>query len=141
MHPTIRIGDLTVTFHKTRHETQGALDLYELTIPAGARNFTPHLHRDYDETILGLDGISHWVLDGRHIELGPGEELFIARGVTHFVLNLLPSPARMMCLATPGLLGPEYFQELAAVSHERGVPNAADLAAVMARYGVIPVTP
>ncbi len=141
MPAAIRVGDLTITFLKSRHETQGALDLYELTIPAGARTFTPHLHREYDETIFGVDGITHWVLDGCHMELGPGEQLYIARGVTHTAVNLHMSPARVMCLVTPGKLGPEYFRELAAVEYEHGQPDAAALATIMARYGVIPVTP
>lgn len=144
MSPAIRVGDLTVTFHKTRHETDGAFDLYEMTIPVGSRMFMPHFHRDYDETIMGIDGISHWVLDGRHIEIGPGEELFIKRGTVHSVVNLHQSAARVMCLITPGKLGPEYFQELAAVAYNSDQPNSAntlaDAAAVMARYGVIPVT-
>jgi len=141
MPQTFRIGDMTVTFHKTRQETQGALSLYELTIPAGSRSFVPHFQRDYDETIFGLEGISHWVLDGRHIEIGPGEQLHIPRGVTHAVVNLHQSAVRIMCLITPGLLGPEYFQELAAVDEQGGQPNPAEFAAIMARYGVIPVTP
>jgi hypothetical protein len=33
MHPTIRVGEMSVTFLKTRHETAGAFDLFELTIP------------------------------------------------------------------------------------------------------------
>ena len=52
MHPTIRVGEMSVTFIKTRHETAGAFDLFELTIPPFARNTIPHIHRKYDETIL-----------------------------------------------------------------------------------------
>lgn len=138
---TFRVGDMTVTFHKTRHETDGYLDLYELTLPPGSRSFVPHFNREFDETIIGMDGISHWVLNGTHSELAPGEQLFIPRGTTHSVVNLHQTAARLMVLVTPGMLGPEYFRELAAVDRLSGKPDPSKFAAVMARYGVTPVTP
>ena len=48
----------------------------------------------------------------------------------------------MMCIFTPGLVGPEYFRELAAaISNVAGSSDiAADLGAIMTRYGVIPST-
>ena len=45
MHPTIRVGEMSVTFLKTRHETAGAFDLFELTVPLFARIPIPHIHR------------------------------------------------------------------------------------------------
>ncbi len=33
MYETIRVGEMSVTFLKTRHETDGAFDLFELTCP------------------------------------------------------------------------------------------------------------
>jgi mannose-6-phosphate isomerase-like protein (cupin superfamily) len=139
MAATFQIGDMSLTFHLTRHETGGAMDLYELILPVGSRSFVPHFHREYEETIIGVDGISHWVLDGEHIEIGPGEKLVIQRGVVHCVLNLHQTPARMMCLTTPGMLGPEYFRDLSEVDPSSENPDPAKFAAVMARYGVIPV--
>ncbi len=143
MYNTIKIGDLSVTFIKSRHETQGAFDLYELTIPPNARSFIPHFHRDYDETVMGIDGITHWILDGQRRDLGPSEQLYIPRGMTNCVLNLHQSPARIQCLIIPGVLGPEYFQELADLkgSGSFGFRSREEVHAVMARYGVIAVNP
>jgi Cupin domain len=143
MHTTIKVGDMSVTFIKSRHETLDAFDLYEVTLPVNSRSFIPHFHRNYDETILGIDGITHWILDGQHRTLGPSEQLFIPRGMTNNVLNLQQSPARFLCLITPGLLGPEYFRDLAALERSGSFdfPKREDVHAVMARYGIVPVSP
>ncbi|MEO6983149.1 MAG: cupin domain-containing protein [Edaphobacter sp.] len=140
MHHPIHVGNLSITFLKSRHETQGTLDLFELTIPSQAELSIPHLHRDFDETIIGMDGIVTWTLDGNQIQIGPGEQLHIPRGTQHTYANLHKSAARVMCILTPGLMGPEYFRDLAAAANTDGPPDIAAIAAVMARYGVIPAT-
>src|ERR1700679_1114961 len=56
MHRTICVGEMSVTFLKTRHETAGAFDLFELTIPPFGRIPLPHIHRKYDEPIFAVDG-------------------------------------------------------------------------------------
>ena len=46
-----------------------------------------------------------------------------------------------MCILTPGLLGPEYFRDLAAVINVEAPYDASAMSAVMGRYGVIPLNP
>lgn len=140
MHHPIHVGNLSITFLKSRHETYGSLDLFEMTIPPFANFSVPHLHRDYDETIIGMDGIITWTVAGKQIQIGPGQQLHIPRGVPHTYINMHPSTARMMFILTPGLVGPEYFRELAAAANVEGPPNIAAISAVMARYGVIPAS-
>lgn len=139
MHHPIQIGNLSVTFLKSRHETHGTFDLFEVTVPPQAQLFVSHLHRDYDETVIGMDGIVTWTVEGRQIQIGPGEQLHIPRGVAHSYVNLHSATARMMCIFAPGLVGPEYFRELAAVARSAGPADiTADMGAIMTRYGVIP---
>jgi mannose-6-phosphate isomerase-like protein (cupin superfamily) len=140
MHHPIHVGSLSVTFLKSRHETQGSLDLFELTVPPHARLNVPHLHRDYDETIIGMNGITTWTIRDKHVEVGSGQHLHIPRGTAHSYANLHGSTARMMCILTPGLVGPEYFRELAAVLRGDGPPDIAGISNVMMRYGVIPAS-
>ena len=61
--------------------------------------------------------------------------------MTNCVLNLHQSPARIQCLLIPGVVGPEYFEELAALEKTGSFyfPRREEVHAVMARYGVIPV--
>jgi quercetin dioxygenase-like cupin family protein len=140
MHETIRVGDMSVTFLKTRHETGGALDLFELTIPPFARVPLPHIHRKYDETIFGVDGTVTWTLHDRATEVGPGTSLVIPRGTPHFYANRTHTTARVLCLQTPGVLGPEYYLEIAALYLKNRHPDLAGIGAIMSRYGVVPVT-
>ncbi|MCU1249864.1 MAG: cupin [Edaphobacter sp.] len=140
MHETIRVGEMSVTFLKTRHETGGAFDLFELTIPALARVPLPHLHRKYDETIFGVDGAVTWTLVDKPTEVRRGTTLFIPRGTPHFYANLTHTAARILCLQTPGLMGPEYYLEIAALFRDNRHPNLAGIGAIMSRYGVVPIT-
>src|SRR5215467_3273162 len=138
MHETIRVGEMSVTFRLTRHETGNTLDMFELIMPPIASVIVPHIHREYDEMILGMDGISTWTLNGTIIDLHPGDLLFIPRGAPHFFANLHDTPARMMCLQTPGVMGPEYYREMAKY-FRADMPDVAAISAVMNRYGVIPM--
>jgi quercetin dioxygenase-like cupin family protein len=140
MHNTIRVGEMSVTFLKTRHETNGALDLFELTIPPFARVPLPHLHRKYDETIFGVDGATTWTLCDKSTQVRRGITLFIPRGTPHFFANLTHTTARILCLQTPGVMGPEYFLEIAALYRTSPHPNLAGIGAIMSRYGVVPIT-
>ena len=141
MHQPIRVGDISVTFLQSRHETQDLLDVFEITIPPKLiYPPIPHLHRDYDETIIGMNGITTWLVEGKSIQLRPGEELFIPRGSAHAFANRHDGAARIMCILTPGLLGPEYFRDLAAVINEdEDSIDPCEMGSVMTRYGVIPL--
>jgi mannose-6-phosphate isomerase-like protein (cupin superfamily) len=140
LHEVIYIRGLSITFLLSRHETDGACDAFELTVPAQRYLFVPHRHRDFDETILGVDGIVTWTVDGKTIKIGPGDQLFIPRGVLHGYANHQPFPARMLSIFTPGLVGPEFFRDMADVLNLEGPPNIAEISKVMNRYGVIPGT-
>ena len=72
MHETIRVGELSVTFLKTRLETGNSLVMYEMTLPPTTGAPVPHIHRDHDEIILGMNGITTWTLNEEVIELHPG---------------------------------------------------------------------
>lgn len=140
MHHPIHVGNLSITFLKSRHETHGEADIFELTVPPHSHVNVPHLHRDYDETIIGMNGIMTWTLDGKNVQIGPGQQLHIPRGVVHTYVNTCRTTARMLCILTPGMIGPEYFRELAAAIDPAGKPDIPAIAAVMARYGMIPAT-
>jgi mannose-6-phosphate isomerase-like protein (cupin superfamily) len=140
MHETIRIGAMSVTFLKTRHETGGVFDLFELTIPPLVHVAMPHIHRKYDETIFGLNGHMTWTLGDKPNPVNKGTVLFIPRGVPHFYENRHHTPGRILCLQTPGIMGPEYYHELASLYSQYGVADIASIAATMSRYGIVPVT-
>jgi quercetin dioxygenase-like cupin family protein len=140
MHKTIRVGEMSVTFLKTRHETNNTFDLFELTVPAFGRVPFPHIHRSYDETIFGVDGTMTWTLLDKPMQIRRGITLFIPRGTPHCYANLTHTTARILCLQTPGVMGPEYYLEIAALYRTNQHPDLASIGSVMSRYGVVPVT-
>lgn len=133
----IRIGGVELRFLQSRHDTRGSLDLFEVTIMPGARMPVPHYHRDWDETVYGLVGTNTWTISGQEIDVLPGESLFIPRGVVHGFDNRSSQPATCLSVLTPGVLGPEYFREMAALVSE-GPPDPEKMKAVMTRHGLVP---
>jgi quercetin dioxygenase-like cupin family protein len=98
----------------------------------------PHYHESWDETVYGLAGTSTWRVDGEDIEVTPGTAVFIARGIVHGFANRSNGPAKCLCVLTPGVLGPAYFREVAALAAE-GAPDPARMKETMLRYGLVPV--
>jgi quercetin dioxygenase-like cupin family protein len=138
MPETINIGPITLRFLKSRHETGGSLDMFEMSCQPKARMPVPHYHRDWDESVYGLEGITTFTLDGKAVDVGPGDSVFIPRGMVHGFDILGTSVAKCLCILTPGVLGPEYFRDIAALV-AGGPPDPAKMREVMSRYGLIPV--
>lgn len=136
----IRIGSMAIRFLLEGGETQGSLAMFEFDVPAGIKVPIPHSHDAYEETIYGLAGVLTWTLDGRRVEIGPGQVLHIPRGAVHHFDNVHGADARMLAVVTPGVLGPAYFREMGAVvaAAAGGPPNPAAMAEVMRRHGLTP---
>ena len=134
----IRIGQLEIRFLLESAATAGSLAMFEFDVPANARVPIAHSHDAYDETIYGLKGVLTWTVDGRVHNVGPGEVLCIPRGVVHRFENTSGADATMLGVVTPGLLGPGYFRELAALVSAGGPPDMSAVAEVMRRHGLTP---
>jgi quercetin dioxygenase-like cupin family protein len=136
----ICIGELRIRFLLEGAVTDGSAALFEFTVPAGARVPIAHSHDAYEETIYGLEGTLTWAVDGHRVDVGPGEVLCIPRGAVHRFDNEHDDEARMLGIVTPGILGPGYFREMAAVIEAAagGPPDPAAIGAVMRRHGLTP---
>ena len=108
----IGIGPLRIRFLLEGAESGGSVAVFEFDLPSGTPPPPAHSHDGYEETIYGLEGVSTWTVDGRRIDLGPGEVLCIPRGVVHGFENDHGAEARMLAIVTPGILGPDYFREI-----------------------------
>src|SRR4051794_31536225 len=104
MPETIRMGGLELRFLRSREDTDGSLDLFEMTVQPRARMPVPHYHESWDETVYGLSGTTTWRIDGKDVPLGPGETAFIRRGIVHGFRNGGEAPATCLCVLTPGVL-------------------------------------
>lgn len=140
MSEVIAMGGLSLKFLRSKDETGGSLDMFEMTTQPNARMPIPHYHESWDETILSLTGTTTWRVDGKDIALKPGETVFIRRGIVHGFANNSDGPATCLCVLTPGVLGPAYFRDMAALV-AGGAPDPAKMKDTMLRYGLIPVPP
>jgi uncharacterized cupin superfamily protein len=87
----------------------------------------------------GLEGVITWTVDGKAIDVSPGQALCIPRGAVHRFDNNTMHDARALCVVTPAAIGPEYFREVAAVVNaSAGPPDRANMVEIMLRHGLTP---
>ena len=138
---TIRLGPLAVRFMVTGTDSNGSVAAFELSVPAAQRLSAPaHSHDQYEETIYGVEGTLTWTVDGKHIDVGPGQALCIPRGAIHRFDNHGTQDVKALCVITPAALGPQYFRESADVINAAagGPPDRVKLAEIMRRHGLTP---
>jgi quercetin dioxygenase-like cupin family protein len=137
---TIQLGPLRIDFLVEAEDSGGSVTMFECFVPAGSRMPVPHSHDAFDETAYVLDGTCTWTIDGETGESGPGESVCIRRGLVHGFENRGEKDVRFLAIATPGVFGPAYFQELADVvgAAAGGPPDPAAISAVMRRHGLTP---
>jgi quercetin dioxygenase-like cupin family protein len=138
----IRVGEIAIRFLLDGEQSSGSVAVFEFDVPAGSKVAAPHSHDGFEETIYGLEGTLVWTVDGQPNEIGRGEVLCIPRGAIHQFANTGDLDARALAIATPGILGPDYFRDVAAVIEAAagGPPDPAAVAAVMRRHGLTPVS-
>jgi len=136
----IKVGELSIRFLVEGEETAGSVAVFEFDVPAGAKVAAAHSHDGYDETIYGVEGILTWTVEGTPHDVGPGEAIFIPRGAVHHFDNAHDLDAKALAIVTPGILGPDYFREVAAILDATvgGPPDFAAIGAVMRRHGLTP---
>src|SRR6476661_5761512 len=111
----IRIGQLAIRFLLEGKASGGSVAVFVFDVPAGAKVPIAHSHDGYEETIYGIEGVLTWTVDGRASDVGPHQVLCIPRGAVHRFDNNHAADAKMLAIVTPGILGPDYFREIAAV--------------------------
>ena len=141
---TIRLGPLEVRFMITGENSSGTVAAFELFVPAAQRLAAPaHSHDHYEETIYGVEGVLTWTVDGKKIEVGPGQALCIPRGAVHRFDNNGTQDVKALCVITPAAIGPQYFRESAEVINAAagGPPDKAKMIEIMLRHGLTPAPP
>ncbi len=140
----IHLGPLAVHFLITGENSSGSIAAFEVIVPGEQRLAAPaHSHDHYEETIYGIEGVLTWTVDGKRIDVGPGQALCIPRGAIHRFDNNGIQDAKALCLITPAAIGPQYFRESAEVINAAagGPPDRAKLAEIMRRHGLTPAPP
>ncbi|HET7213213.1 MAG TPA: cupin domain-containing protein [Terriglobia bacterium] len=141
---TIRLGPLEIRFLITGEDSHGSVAAFELFVPAAQRLAGPaHSHDHYEETIYGIEGVLTWTVDGKKIDVGPGQALCIPRGAIHRFDNNGDRDVKALCVITPAAIGPQFFREAAELvkAAAGGPPDIAKVIALMLRHGLTPAPP
>jgi quercetin dioxygenase-like cupin family protein len=147
MEPTqtekIAVGALAVRFLVEPQDSGGSVSVFECEVPVEARMPAPHSHDAFEETVYGLEGIATFTVDGETVEIGPGDAVCIPRGVVHGFENHGSVDVKFLAMASPGVFGPAYFQEVGEVlgAAAGDPPDRAAIAEVMRRHGLTPAAP
>ena len=140
---TIQVGALSVRFLVEAADSNGSASVFECFVPADSRMPAPHSHDGFEETIYGLEGTTTWTVDGRTLDIHPGEAFCVPRGAVHGFDNHGTEDAKFLAISTPGVMSPDYFREIHEVlaAAAGGPPDMAKIAEVMRRHGLTPAPP
>jgi quercetin dioxygenase-like cupin family protein len=136
----IRIGGIAVRYLVEGHESNGTLAMFEFDVEPGGKVPGAHSHDGYEETAFGLEGTLTFTVAGNKAELGPGQTVVIPRGAVHRFDNLSPTRTRTLAVITPGILGPDFFREIADVvrASAGGPPDPVAIGNIQRRHGLTP---
>lgn len=139
----IQVGALSVRFLVEAADSNGTASVFECFVSANSKMPMPHSHDAFEETIYGLEGITSWTVDGRTLDIRPGEAFCVPRGAVHGFDNHGTEDAKFLAISSPGLMKPDYFREIHEVlAATPGVPpDAAKVGEVMRRHGLTPALP
>jgi quercetin dioxygenase-like cupin family protein len=139
----IHVGALSVRFLVEAVDSNGSASVFECFVPAKSKMPAPHSHDAFEETIYGLEGSTTWVIDGRTLDIRPGEAFCVPRGAVHGFDNHGTEDAKFLAISSPGIMSPDYFREIHDVlaSTSGGPPDMAKVAEVMRRHGLTPAPP
>jgi quercetin dioxygenase-like cupin family protein len=140
----INPGPVGIRFLIAAEQSNGNASVFEFTVPAGQKvPAPPHQNDAFEEVLYGLEGVLTWVVDGKPIDVGPGQALCIPRGATHGFVNNTNKPARQLAVITPAIMGPAYFRDVSAAlaAAGGGPPDKAKVAALLKKHGMTVVLP
>jgi len=140
----IKVGPIGIRFLLTGDDSNGSASVFEFTVPAGHKlPAPPHMNDAYEEVLYGIEGILTWTVDGRPIEVVPGQALCIPRGAVHRFDNFGSEDVKQLVVITPAIMGPAYFREAAEVivAAAGGPVDRAMMTDVFRRHGMTVAAP
>jgi quercetin dioxygenase-like cupin family protein len=114
-------GGGLITFKVTSEQSGGVLCMFEHT--AGRGKMTPlHLHPDDDEMAYILEGELLLHIDGVERKAGPGDVVWIPRGVPHAFL-VTSEVERSLWVVTPGGVMEAFYRQAGESASGRTLPS------------------
>ncbi len=125
-------GEVAVLIKVSCETTGGAFTVFEEGPPL--LDTPRHIHANEDEVFHVLEG-EHVVECGdAEFRLGPGELIFLPRGIPHAHRRVVPREGRLLVVTSPG--GFEGFLRALAEADRAGALGPDSYAAASARYGI-----
>jgi hypothetical protein len=76
----INTNQISMDFLLQAADTNGSPTMFEFTVPAGAKVPVTYYHEHFEETSYGLERIISFTVEGKAIDITPGETCFVPRG-------------------------------------------------------------
>lgn len=131
---TLEIMGNRLRLHAGAAETGGRLALVEYHAAPGFPGPARHIHPEFDEVFVVLEGSLTLVQRDDTLIAGAGDSVVVPGSVPHTFANLAPIPCRFLVAMTPGGFE-DYFAALAELVAS-GAPPAA-FEELSARFGVV----
>ncbi len=138
--PGVRVGPLGINFLVDAADSNDTHTVIEVVVPPAGNMPVPHSHDAFEETFVGLQGVTTVIVAGHEHRLGPGDAVCVRRGQVHAFTNDTTEEVRFLGIAAPGIFGRPYFEELAEAfaSFGDGPPDRERLGEIMRRHGLTP---
>ena len=118
----LALAGATVTIKAGSAATGGAVEVFEIHVPAHARPSEPHQHKDATEVFYVLEGALAFTLDDRTFVAQRGSVIWAPPGAAYDYWNPTASSATLLNICVPG--GSEaHFRELAARVNSLDTPD------------------
>jgi mannose-6-phosphate isomerase-like protein (cupin superfamily) len=111
----LTFGPATIVVRTSAEDSGGVVSVFEEVAPMLD---TPlHVHTRQDELFYIVDGEHIVTLGDEEFALGPGDAIFLPRGVPHAQRRVVPGQGRQLVVCTPGGFE-EFFRDLAKAHRE-----------------------
>jgi quercetin dioxygenase-like cupin family protein len=127
----------TVIVAAGKQDTAGFFALLDYELAPGFPGAPPHVHRDEDGGIYVLEGQLLVCLGETERIVGPGEFIFLPRGVAHAERNCGTEPVRFLALLVPAGFE-QFFCDLDATLQAGALLSRETVLPLLASYGVRP---
>ena len=129
-------GQIRLRFLRTAADTGGELLEMEAIYRPVSKAPPAHFHPAQEETFEVLSGALRFVIDGRQIDLGAGEQLVIPAGTIHRAHNAGTEEARVIWQTRPALRSQQFYETLYGLAMDGrtnadGVPGLLQVALIM----------
>src|SRR4051794_1437777 len=128
-----------ITFLATSRDTDGEAVVIETLVEPDGFVAAAHVHQSQTERFAVAEGTLALKVDGKTLELGPGEVAIVEPGQAHKFWNSGDEPVRFVCEVRPALQFESLLEtmfELAAdgKTNRKGMPNPFRLAVIAKQH-------